>query len=87
MGREKLLIMTTRPEPVDHRLAIELALCQRDYDLMAEHHPDLLDRIEAAVVAGATPAEIKRWTMATVSEPGVVQRVYNAGRWVASGAG
>ena len=54
---------------------------------MAEHHPDLLDRIEAAVVAGATPAEIKRWTMATVSEPGVVQRVYNAGRWVASGAG
>lgn len=82
-GEPDVELTPVEQEPVDHRAAIELALCQRDYELMAEHHPALLQRIEVAVADGVTSAEIKRWTQATVSEPGLVQRVFNAARWVA----
>lgn len=69
-----------------HREAITLALCHRDYSLMAEHHGDILDQIESAVNEGVTPADIKRWASGVVSEEGLVQRVYNAARWYADGA-
>lgn len=71
----------------DHRASFELELCKRDYDLMAEHHPDLLDRIEAAIGDGVGPLEIKRWALGIVSEASIVQRVYNAARYAAEGVG
>lgn len=64
-----------------HRTGYELALCQRDYELVAEHHPDLLERIESAVQDGIAASQIKRWTMGVVSEQAIVQRCYNAARW------
>lgn len=74
--------LPSREETIlQHRTAIEMALCQRDYELVAEHHPTLLDLIEAAVSDGVTPETLKRWAMATVQESGLVQRIYNASRW------
>lgn len=67
-----------------HKTNIQLALCRRDYELVSQHHPDLLDQIEAAVSDGATPEQVKRWAMATVDEPGLVQRVYNAAKYAGS---
>lgn len=66
-----------------HRSQIELALCERDYNLMTEHHPALLDRIESAIRDGIAPELIRRWTLSTVDESGLVQRIFNAARYVA----
>lgn len=64
-----------------HRRQIELGLCKRDYELMAEHHAELLDNIEAAIRDGVPPFQIKRWATSTVDESALVQRVYNAARY------
>lgn len=64
-----------------HKASIQLALCQRDYELMVEHHPDLLDVIEKAISDKVTPDQVKRWAMATVGEAALVQRVFNAARY------
>lgn len=75
-----MAIIKTTP---NHKELITLALCQRDYELMAEHHPQILDVIESAVSDGVEPEMIKRWAVGTVDEPGLVQRVYNAARYAA----
>lgn len=64
-----------------HREAIEMALCQRDYELMAEHHPQLLDHIEAAISDGVSAVQIKRWAVGVVDEGQLVQRCFNAARF------
>lgn len=69
------------PVAINHQAAVELALCQRDYDLMAEHYPDILKVVEVAVDDRVGPETIRRWAVRTVIEPQLVQRVYNAARW------
>jgi hypothetical protein len=68
-----------------HQTEIESALCERDYLLLEEHHLALLSKIEAAVKDGCTPAEIKRWAQGVTSEEVILQRVYNAARFLFSG--
>lgn len=66
----------------EHREAIELELCRRDYNLMAEHYPELLGQIEAAVGNGISPLQIKRWVRGIVAEDNLIQRCYNAARFI-----
>lgn len=73
---------TPEEKKAQHRESFELGLCQRDYNLMAEHHPELLDRIEAAIQDGITPLQLKRWAVGVVDENQLVQRVFNAARFV-----
>lgn len=70
------------PEPVDHRLKFEIQLCRRDYLLMSDYYPDILDTIERAVAYGVLPGEIKRWAAGVVNEPDIVQRCFNAARFI-----
>lgn len=65
-----------------HRDSVILELCKRDYVLLGEHHNELLETIEKAISAGATPDDIRTWAVITVDESLVVQRCYNAARWV-----
>lgn len=66
----------------NHKTKIELALCRRDYDLLARYHGELLTDIESAIAEDIEPAEIRRWVMGMVSEPDIVQRCYNAARYI-----
>ena len=72
------------PEPVevDHRGKFEIQLCRRDYLLISDHYPDILDTIERAIADGVQPAEIKRWAGGVVNEPTIVQRCFNAARFI-----
>lgn len=67
-----------------HQTDIELALCWRDYDLLEQYHTGLLTRIEQAVKSGVTPQQIRRWAKNVTNEAELLQRVYNAARWLAS---
>lgn len=67
---------------VDHRQKFEIQLCRRDYLLMSDHYPDILDTIEQAVADGVLPGEIKRWAAGVVNEPVTVQRCFNAARFI-----
>ena len=64
-----------------HRQAILKEVWQRDYELVAQHHPLLLDKIEQAVSDKVTPEMIKRWVAPEVEEPLILQRVCNAARY------
>lgn len=68
-----------------HQAEIEAALCERDYLLLEEHHLGLLSKIEAAVKDGCTPQDIRRWAQGVTSEEVILQRVYNAARFLFSG--
>lgn len=72
---------------INHQAAVELALCQRDYDLLGEHYPDILKVVEVAVDDRITPETIRRWAVRTVQEPQLVQRVFNAARWYGKSKG
>lgn len=67
---------------VDHRGKFEIQLCRRDYLLISDHYPDILDTIERAIADGVQPAEIKRWAGGVVNEPTIVQRCFNAARFI-----
>lgn len=60
----------------------DLVLCQRDYNLLVEHQPDLLDILERIVTAGIAEQALKRWTMRRVGEPILIQRIMNAAMWI-----
>ncbi len=66
-----------------HQEAIELALCQRDYELMDTYRPEILKRVERAVDEGVEPEVIKRWALKVVVERELVQRIYNSARYMA----
>lgn len=66
----------------DHQTAIEKSLCERDYHLLEEHHLGLLIDIEQAVNDGCTPQEIRRWAQNVTGEEIILQRVFNAARWL-----
>jgi len=70
------------PEEIDYEDKFKVQLCRRDYWLLVDHHPDLLDIIERSVVAGHQPTEIKHWAQQIVNEPVVVQRCVNAARFI-----
>lgn len=70
------------PVEVDHRGKFEIQLCRRDYLLISDHYPDILDTIERAIADGVQPAEIKRWAGGVVNEPTIVQRCFNAARFI-----
>lgn len=67
----------------DHQSEIERALCQRDYEILEAYYPALLAAIEGAVKEKHDPQQIKRWAQNVTGEPVVLQRVYNAARWLA----
>jgi len=67
-----------------HEEAITLSFCQRDYWLLAEHHPDILDKVEAALNDGVGLSHIKRWAVKVLVEDQLVQRVTNAARFLES---
>lgn len=63
----------------------DLILCQRDYNLLVEHQPDLLDVLERIVTAGINEAALKRWTLRRIQdEPVLIQRIINAAMWIKS---
>lgn len=68
-----------------HQAEIESALCERDYYLLEAHHLALLTKIEAAINDGCTPEQIKRWAMDVTTEETILQRVYNAARFLFQG--
>lgn len=60
----------------------DMMLCRRDYDLLAEHQPELLDILERVVGAGIDEQALRRWTLRRVQdEPLLVQRIMNASRY------
>lgn len=67
---------------MNHQAEIETALCLRDYELMERYHPGLLSKIEAAIAEGVTPQQIRRWSAKVVTEEEIIQRVFNAARWI-----
>lgn len=79
--------MSRLPTPEEakakHKESIQLEVCQRDYELMEEHHPSLLGKIEVAVTDdGVKPSEIKRWVREIADEDSFVQRCINAARYI-----
>jgi hypothetical protein len=72
----------TKPEHDQHRKKIQHALFKRDYDILAEYYPELLEMIEAAVNAGVEAARIKVWAGKVSSEETFLQRIFNAARWL-----
>lgn len=76
----ELTIETTAP---DLQAEVERALCQRDYSIIEAYHPGLLIAIEKAVNEGCTAQQIRRWAQNVTKEETILQRVYNAARWLA----
>ena len=72
-------------KPSLHQAEIGTALCERDYHLLEVHHLALLTKIEAAINDDCTPEQVKRWAMDVTSEETILQRVYNAARYLFSG--
>lgn len=61
----------------------QLSLCQRDYSLLEEYHPDILSKIEAAIGKGVQPRTIGIWAKAIVFEEKLVRQCVNAARYLA----
>lgn len=74
---------STEETKARHKETIQLEVCQRDYELMEEHHPNLLGKIEEAIISGGVrPSEIKRWVREIADEDSFVQRCINAARYI-----
>lgn len=66
-----------------HQRRIQLELCLRDYDLMTQYHPGLLDSIEAAVRDDVPILQIRRFVVPMVAgEADVIQRCVNAATYI-----
>lgn len=77
------LEFTFVPEKPDHQAELERALCERDYSIVEAYHPALLIAVEKAVNEGCTPQQIRRWAQNVTKEDVILQRVFNAARWLA----
>lgn len=67
--------------------ALSAVLDRRSYEWIGDEDPELLEVIEQATAAGATPRDIRRHVIAYTERPAIAARCEQAARHVARGAG
>lgn len=86
----RFFVMTKLPSKSEiqshHRDALQLALCERDHELLAEHQPLIFAEMCKMIQAGATPRDVKLAAMQMIKDEAVlIQRLHNAARYEAEG--
>ena len=54
---------------------------ERDWKLLEEYHPNILDAIKDDVAAGIPVSRIVRWYRSAITEPKLLQQIENAARY------